>query len=208
MDVQLDHIFIMTSAGAPAAERLREFGLTEGSGNRHTGQGTACRRFFFRNAMLELVWVEDEAELRSDAVRRTQLWEHVSGRGSGASCFGVILRGGPRVPFASWEYRNAGMPGFAIEVAEGTLLEEPLWFYFAATFPPSVQPREHACGFRELTGVRVVGPALPENSVTMSMARAGVIAVGAGEPLLDLEFDGASAHAVDFLPDLPLRLRY
>ena len=208
MRLGIDHIFIMTSAGAPGAERLREFGLTEGSGNRHEGQGTACRRFFFRNAMLELLWVEDEAEVRGDAVRRTQLWEHWSGRDSGASPFGVILRGGQSAPFASWEYRNAGMPGFAIEVAEGTLLEEPLWFYFATTFPPSVQPREHACGLSELTGVRIVGSVLPEDSVTMSMARAGVIAVATGEQMLELEFDGGSAHHVDFQPELPLRLRY
>jgi hypothetical protein len=28
--------------------------------NRHRGQGTACRRFFSRNAALELLWVELE----------------------------------------------------------------------------------------------------------------------------------------------------
>ena len=206
MPLEIDHICIMTSAGAPGADRLRAFGLTEGTPNRHTGQGTACRRFFFRNAMLELVWVENQGEVRGDAVRRTHLWEHWSE--GGASPFGVILRGGQGAPFAAWEYRNVGMPGFAIEVAEATLLAEPLWFYFAALFPPSVQPREHACGFRELTGVRIVGSALPENAVTMSMARAGVIAAGVGEPMLEFEFDGGSAHEVDFLPGLPLRFRY
>jgi hypothetical protein len=204
----IDHLFIMTSAGAPAAERLREFGLTEGSGNRHAGQGTACRRFFFQNAMLELLWVEDEAEVRSDAVRRTQLWEHWSGRERGASPFGVILRGGEGAPFASWEYRNPGMPGFAIEVAEGTQLEEPLWFYFAANYPPSAQPREHACGVRELTGVRVIGPTLPEDSLTRAMVRAGVIAAGPGGHRMELEFDRGGGQEMDFLPDLPLRIRY
>jgi hypothetical protein len=34
--------------------------LTEGTPNIHPGQGTANRRFFFRNAMLELLWVNDE----------------------------------------------------------------------------------------------------------------------------------------------------
>jgi len=206
--LEIDHIFIMTSAGAPGAERLREFGMSEGSGNRHIGQGTACRRFFFRNAMLELLWVDNEAEVRGDAVRRMQLWEHWSRRDIGASPFGVILRGGHGAPFATWEYRNPGMPGFAIEVGEGTAIAEPLWFYFAETFAPSVQPRGHACGFRELTGVRMVGPALPEDSVTISMARAGVIAVGTGEQMVELEFDGGSGHEVDFLPDLPLRFRF
>jgi len=34
MPVELDHFFICTSAGAPGAERLREFGLLEGSRRR------------------------------------------------------------------------------------------------------------------------------------------------------------------------------
>ena len=57
MPLQFDHLFICTSVGAPDAERLVAFGLTEGEPNVHPGQGTACRRFFFRNAYLELLWV-------------------------------------------------------------------------------------------------------------------------------------------------------
>lgn len=48
----LDHIFICVQPGASEAEALIDFGLTEGSPNRHQGQGTANRRFFFRNAFL------------------------------------------------------------------------------------------------------------------------------------------------------------
>jgi hypothetical protein len=40
---------------APEAERIAAFGLCEGPSNVHPGQGTANRRFFFRNAMLELL---------------------------------------------------------------------------------------------------------------------------------------------------------
>ena len=45
--MHLDHIFIRARPGAPEAEALKAFGLTEGSPNRHPGQGTANRRFFF-----------------------------------------------------------------------------------------------------------------------------------------------------------------
>jgi hypothetical protein len=68
-NVELDHFFICTAAGAPEAERLIELGLTEGAPNTHPGQGTACRRFFFENAFLELVWVTDAAEAQSPAAR-------------------------------------------------------------------------------------------------------------------------------------------
>src|SRR5260221_1639892 len=78
--VELDHIFICTSVGAPEAARLAALGLTEGGGNSHTGQGTANRRFFFHNAYLELLWVHDAAEAKSEPSRRTRLWDRWSGR--------------------------------------------------------------------------------------------------------------------------------
>ena len=60
MPFELDHCFILTDVGAPEAELLTEFGFVEGEPNTHPGQGSANRRFFFANAMLELVWVHDE----------------------------------------------------------------------------------------------------------------------------------------------------
>ena len=42
---EIDHVLIFTCAGAPEADRLIVFGLSEGSPNRHPGQGTANRSF-------------------------------------------------------------------------------------------------------------------------------------------------------------------
>ena len=95
MTVELDHLFVCVSAGGPEAERLAELGLTEGPPNRHSGQGTACRRFFFINGFLEFVWVENAEEAQGPSARRVGLWERWSGRDSGASPFGVCLRPGP-----------------------------------------------------------------------------------------------------------------
>jgi len=47
----IDHVFVMCSPGAPEAAALIRAGLTEGSANTHPGQGTANRRFFFRDAV-------------------------------------------------------------------------------------------------------------------------------------------------------------
>jgi len=75
MPAVVDRVFICTDVGAPAADRLMQFGLVEGSPKQHPGPGTPCRRFFFHNDMLELLWVADAAEAQSDQTRRTKLWE-------------------------------------------------------------------------------------------------------------------------------------
>jgi hypothetical protein len=67
---EIDHVLIFTSVGAPEAEPLIAFGLTEGSRNRHPGQDTANLRFFFDNAMLELLWVESRDEAQSEGISR------------------------------------------------------------------------------------------------------------------------------------------
>ena len=114
MPVVVDHVFICTAIGAPGADRLRQFGLVEGSPNQHPGQGTACRRFFFRNAMLEFLWVENIAEARSEQTRRTKLWERWSEAGRVTSPFGIVLRPAlgaqEACPFSSWEYSPSSMP--------------------------------------------------------------------------------------------------
>src|SRR5437867_5183694 len=144
MPVRLDHIFICTAAGAPAAERLRQFGLTEGSPNQHPGQGTACRRFFFRNFMLELIWIENASDVQSEQTRTTRLWERCSA--SAASPFGVIL--GPDTtsenacPFPSWDYRPKTMPDLKVQIATGTTIEEPMWCYIERARAPADAPAD------------------------------------------------------------------
>src|SRR5437660_324757 len=109
MPTELDHIFICVSHNADEASRLSAFGLSEGSPNTHPGQGTACRRFFFQNGYLELLWVSDPTEAQSEIARRTRLWERWSGRGTGACPFGLGFRPGTEAaegaPFSFWEYR-------------------------------------------------------------------------------------------------------
>ena len=71
MQIELDHVFVCTAPGAPEAEKLVEFGLHEGPPNQHPGQGTACRRFPFANAMIELLWVNDPSAAQSERTKRT-----------------------------------------------------------------------------------------------------------------------------------------
>jgi hypothetical protein len=218
--VAVDHVFICTPVGGPAADQLVQFGLREGAPNRHPGQGTACRRFFFRNAMLELLWVEDAAQAQSEQTRRTKLWERWSAGGRGVSPFGIILRPATHsesaIPFPAWDYRPKYLPDSVLQIASDAQPAEPMWCYLEAgrrpddAPPERRQPLEHPAGFREVTRVRIFGPPLGGAAVTAAMARAGVVLwQAAAEHRLELEFDGDQrGNRVSFHPDLPLAFRW
>jgi hypothetical protein len=219
---EIDHLFVWTDVGAPEAEMLAAFGLTEGEPNIHPGQGTACRRFFFRNAYLELVWVRDASEAQEERFGPTGLWSRWAGRRPGASPFGLGLRpaqpGAGGVPFPAWEYRPAYLPPpLAIHIGRDVPLSEPFWFYLDfARRPddpgrPNRQPLEHAVGFEDITRVRLEGPGLGRPSEAgRDVARLATIAMAeAPEHLAEITFDGGREGRVeDFRPELPLRFRW
>src|SRR5262245_8840884 len=208
--IELDHLFLWASVGGPEADRLVAFGLTEGEPNTHPGQGTACRRFFFRNAFLEVVWVEAQAE----GILATGLWP----RGSGTSPFGLCLRpvrpGCGEVPFPAWEYRPPYLPApLVVHVGQGVPESEPWWFYLSfgrrpddASWPRP-QPLDHPAGLGEITAVRLSGPGLANPSeVARAVARSWAVSLAeAPESLAEVTFDGGQQGGkVDFRPWLPL----
>jgi hypothetical protein len=130
-DFVLDHLFVMTAPGAPEADDLLLRDFIEGPPNRHPGQGTACRRFYFANAMLEFLWVENEAEARSDLVRPLRLWERWEGRETGACPFGIALRPtapGLQPPFPTFEYWPSFFPAPAHVDVRASMIQLPLKF--------------------------------------------------------------------------------
>jgi hypothetical protein len=90
--MEFDHVFIFTDVAEQVAHELRRFGLTEGSSNVHIGQGTSCRRFYFKNAYLELVWVSSEEEIKSPAIVKTRLWERSQYKQTQYCPFGFCFR--------------------------------------------------------------------------------------------------------------------
>ena len=217
MNAELDHVFICCSVGGPEADALRRAGLREGTPNTHAGQGTACRRFFFSNAYLELVWVADEAEARSPAVARTRLWERWSRRASGACPYALVLRPAAGTaaapPFPSWPYRPQYLPeGMAIDVALDTPLEGPEFFYLgfqrgAGRATQQLTQHELPCGV--LTSVTVHGPAAGHSPIGAAVEEAGIASFrSADEHLLELRFDEANRGTSDLRPGLPLVLKW
>ncbi len=235
MTLALDHVFVCTSAGAPEADALTAAGLTEGPGNTHPGQGTACRRFFFRNAYLELLWVRDEVEARSPLTAPMRLWERWRGRADGHTCpFGIGLRAGDGdanggaaagdAPFPTWPYRPRYLPpGMTIPVSTNSeALHEPLLFLLPSLGPRAADAdgdggvtlwRPHAAGVDTLTRVALAAPAAAFNGPSVALtavAAAGIVErAAAADHALVLGFDGETAgREVDLRPTLPLILRW
>jgi hypothetical protein len=216
MRIELDHVFICTSPEAPEGARLVQFGLREGPPNQHPGQGTACRRFSFANAMIELLWVNDAGEAQNECTRRTLLWERWSGRNSGASPFGIAVRPvdqqSTAPPFPAWEYRPAYLPDpLVIRIAEAQV-EEPMWFYLDFMRRVDREQRfiEHSIGTREITGLVLNSPASLRSIVAQRMVENGILSTRIGPaPLLEIEFDDNKRKQIaDFRPHLPLIFQF
>lgn len=217
MGAELDHVFILCSAGAPEARALTQLGFREGSPNTHPGQGTACRRFFFRTSYVELAWVHDSAEAQSEAVRRVGLWDRWSRRRQDASPFGIALRPGrdateTRPPFPTWSYRPAYLPETtSIQVASDVPLMEPAFFWlpYRRGGPGRDEPSVHPLG-QTMTDLRIGAPVEGPFSEPVRFAEAGGLLVleTDEEHVLDLTLDDAPrGEVLDLRPVLPLRLR-
>ena len=220
MRIELDHVFVCTTPGAPEAEELIQFGLREGRPNTHPGQGTANRRFSFANAMIELLWVSDEKEARGEATRRTLLWERWSGRDGAASPFGICLRpvGSQNVesqneepPFPAWEYRPAYLPDPLVMHIGDAGVEEPMWVYlsFMRRLDREQHFAEHPAGIREISSLTLTTPKPLPSVAAQGLVESGILSTQRGpESLLEIGFDGSRRNEiVDFRPRLPLVFR-
>jgi hypothetical protein len=134
--LERDHIFVWVSKGAPEAAALEKLGLhTERRVANHTGQGTASIAFYFENAYLELIWVEDEnAAARKDEEEGFHMLERARWRQTAASPFGVGLRrrtdSDGAIPFPTRKHRAEYMkPGTFFEIATSSSdAREPFCF--------------------------------------------------------------------------------
>lgn len=218
--MELDHLFICTSVGAPEAGRLTDLGLTEGQSNRHPGQGTACRRFFFHNAYLEFLWVHNEQEARNETAKPLRLWERWRYHQTGYSPFGIGWRpsrpaGDPvELPFVTRAYRPAYLPApLQIDIAENfDYPAEPFLFHMSHGVRPDMypperrQPLKHSLGFRQITELTISLPAQKVSKALEVIEEYGLVKFSVGKAhLLEVTFDqGERDEANDFRPELPL----
>lgn len=216
-DWELDHFFICTAIDAPEAAHLIEFGFREGPANVHPGQGTACRRFFFHNAMLELLWVNDGLEAKSELTRPTKLWERWSERESNACPFGICFRptsDNASPPIPTWAYRPIFLPeSMHIDMATNTeRFSEPMMFFSPLGMKRTKSPlkseqMDHPCALRKITRLEMTNPIGEGFSTELQTAiNLGLLKLRAENGyLMEIGFDNEiQGQRMDFRPDLPL----
>ncbi|AMY08722.1 hypothetical protein LuPra_01926 [Luteitalea pratensis] len=218
--MELDHVFVMCDVGAPEAAALHALGLREGSPNTHPGQGTACRRFFFGNAYLELVWVANADEAQTPAVAPTRLWDRWSQRRRGASPFGIVLRGGRAASNAAptwptWPYRPSWLgEGQSIEFAQDTPLREPEIIampFVRERARAGLEPLDHDFPLTHITSTTCgLDAASQLSAASQALHASGIVSFEpAREPTLRLAFaDAVEGKTMDLWPTLPLVLEW
>ncbi|OQX02821.1 MAG: glyoxalase-like domain protein [Thiothrix lacustris] len=219
--MQMDHIFVCVQAHAPEADALVALGLTEGSPNRHPGQGTANRRFFFDNAFLELLWLADAEEAQQPLTQPTRLYERLCDTTGQISPFGVCFR--PSMPdelpnFPVWQYQPGYLPAsLQVDIAMDTPLAEPMWFFLGFGSRPDQasaskqQPLQHSLGVKTVTALRLtVVTQVPLSQAATAAQQVSGVEVCVGDvPLLEISFDEEKQEQMrDFRPLMPLVLRW
>lgn len=225
--VELDHVFIVVQPGASPdiAASLRSAGFAvRPEPSRHEGQGTASVSVMFGNAYLELIWVDSSVRVEREH-ENTVRWfrDAASWRTTGVSPFGLGLRRPPgdsaALPVPVTRQSAAWLdPDAAYELLHQA--GDSLAFDFFVVPPRMALPtwigrvRErtperlrHGAGSREVTLVRLYGPAVHVPAAFRVLQPKPVEVVAAPDPLLELYLDhGARGQRVDLRPALPLVL--
>ncbi|MBE9065376.1 VOC family protein [Leptolyngbya cf. ectocarpi LEGE 11479] len=213
MILELDHVFILVEPEAKVADRLVAQGFQEGPRNTHPGQGTANRRFYFANGMLEFLWVQDADEARNGPGRDLRFSERDAN--PTASPFGVIFlphkdNASLDMPFPGWHYQPAYFPppnGFHVG-ANSHNIAEPLCFYFPFQTPgvPKRQPVPR--NPQTISNVTIFTPSTDTKGVLELVSQADRFSVQLGrEHLMKITLDNhALGRLEDFRPAMPLIL--
>lgn len=164
--LEIDHVFVFVDRNGPERDALERAGLVASYRRHHSGQGTANVCYCFDNTYLELLWEEDGREIRSPMVSRTGLAERAAWRHTGASPFGIALRGWSGrngLPFPTWNYAPDYLPqGVTIPMAVSNALPgQPLLFGSPGNTRPDAWTdgrsgvRQHPAGLAEIARVHL-----------------------------------------------------
>jgi hypothetical protein len=211
---ELDHLFVMTAPGAPAADSLVEAGITEGTPRSHPGQGTTNRRFFFENVMFEFLWMDDSVELDRPLVEPTHLVERWQRHDTGGSPFGLCFRPAPpsdgTPPFTAWDYDPPYLPADrSIQIADNAArIDEPFLFFLPWATPPN-DPPNHRAGLRTLTDLTILAPReRPASDALRTVEGLVNFETGERQRLILVFDDGRQGKTIDLRPSSPVTIRY
>lgn len=214
MNLELDHFFILVEPEAKVAELLVSLGMQEGTRNKHDGQGTSNRRFYFSNSMLEFLWVHDADEAIKGPGRELLFPERA--KDPSASPFGVILQrkdnSSLEMPFNGWKYQpDYFNPPWAFHVgANSSNIIEPLCFYVPFVEPEPVVRETEAGTFKSISKVHIYTPSEPLSAVLGVANTADRLSIDHGKGhLMEITFnDQQRGCSKDLRPDIPLIIHW
>ncbi|MCA8956073.1 MAG: VOC family protein [Planctomycetes bacterium] len=193
-DLELDHVFYLTSELDRHTAALVDAGFAIEPGQRHPGQGTANRRVLFHRNYLELLFVDDLAASRQNPLRLHRRLAPEAAR------IGVVARGRfPRGFDDAFEpYEPPYAPGLTIWVHSRSLRDPRLPMFLVldeSTFGPReamwprtrfrAQPQWFAHGNGATDLVEVTAPMgadlaqLPLSAVRATAGRGSTLVVAA-----------------------------
>lgn len=156
--MDIDHIFIFTDSNGQIADELVSFGFIEGSNRVHAGQGTSNRKFYFDNYFLEILWVHNKAEIKSELIKPTGLWQRAGYKRNNFSPYGfcIVNTADTNKLFEnSFTYQPEYFPkGMAIEVLKNESQPQLPWTFrlpFKERMKNVTEPTSHSNGIKKLT---------------------------------------------------------
>lgn len=166
----IDHIFMLVEEDGPEIDSMASLGLVETYRRTHPGQGTQNVCYCFDNLYLELLWVDDLNAVRSDAIRRTGLYERSLWRTNGTCPFGIAWRrsqAGPATSIPSWVFTPPYLPkDMSIPLAiDSDDPCQPMMFESPRSTSPVEWPMvkrgtlQHSVGLGAVTEIRLAMPA-------------------------------------------------
>ncbi|MEO1516894.1 MAG: VOC family protein [Bacteroidota bacterium] len=239
--LQVDHVNIWIDEPAAGKKKLEALGFTaipDSLCQVHQGQGTTGRYFYFLNAYLELIFINDREEFERNAQKNNALdfLERSNSPDNGFCPFGVALKvdgyDREKIPFDVVAYSQDWMGhGNNIYTAKNskTKKEEPSIFVVYPEIEFDVfdskddllnipnqyamwrQFYQHDNGVEKITKIKIHSHQLEETSQTVQALRQiGTVELLEGEPyLMDLYFDDHRQNqSHDLRPVLPLRIFY
>jgi hypothetical protein len=222
--VELDHVLISVSPGAPERSALERAGfIVWPEVQRHDGQGTSSIMAELDRCFIELVWRDSSVAVAPDkevVARKYAL--RSNWRSSGWSPFAIALRrtasAPDSLPFATWPVTVPWRPAIDVTqmiTARSDSTSPSVWVVSRSTATDnSAAPaaaRAHPNGARRITGLHLTIPRnTPESEALAVLRTYGVAELVRGDSwLLTVTLDSmAQKRARDLRPTLPLIVRF
>ena len=210
-------MFIFSNQQGKEADALVRFGLTEGSNRVHPGQGTRNRKFYFDNFFLEIIWVHDEKEVKSERIAPLQLWERANHQHNKCSPLGICLshtEDSDELFENSLSYQPVYFPeGVAFDVLPHEEFPDLPWTCRLPLMEQksiSEEPKNHPVGIRKLTKIRlgIPNPGLHADFTAFFDHESKVTFEMTESPHLTLEFDHIEQGLIQHFRALSLTIAY